>query len=199
VKSLLHVTYPVFAVVGLVAGPAHADAFGEVEAGVANPIGNGDWTNLAATSFKLDGRLGFTIPQGIGAALQLDWTPLNLNGKPPQGVDVSAYRLRLLPTFVYHHSIAPKLGLSARVGVGIDYIHESGSLMVLGTTTTSTSSDTAFAFELGGGLWYDVGAVELGGELALPISSHSNKDNANYSSFDIDILIGVRFSGGTQR
>ena len=68
------------------------------------------------------------------------------------GIDVSAYRIRLLPNFIYHHPIAPKLSLSARVGIGIDYIHESATLTAI--NTTSTTSDTAFAFELGGGVWY---------------------------------------------
>jgi hypothetical protein len=199
---LLHVTLPV---VGLLAsldlvdlagggGTAHAEVFGEVEAGIANPIGDSDWTNLASTSFKLAGRLGFASPEGPGAALQLDWTPIHIHGQPPNGIDVSASRIRMLPTFVYHHPIAPKLALSARLGVGLDYIHESASFTVLGATTTSTSSDTAFAFELGGGVWYDLGAVELGGELALPISAHSDKNTAHYSSYDIDVLVGLRFT-----
>ncbi len=177
-----------------VRGAAHAETFGEVQAGIANPIGNSDWTNLVSTSIKLAGRLGFTIPQGIGAALQLDWTPININGDTAPGIDVSAYRIRLLPNFIYHHPIAPKLSLSARVGLGIDYIHESATLTAI--NTTSTTSDTAFAFELGGGVWYDLGSVELGGELALPISSHSDKTSENYSSYDIDILVGLRFVGG---
>ncbi|GEM_PF-2554026 len=193
---LLDVTLPVaVGLMSVMGGAAHAETFGEVQAGIANPIGNSDWTNLVSTSFKLAGRLGFTVPQGIGAALQLDWTPININGNTLPGVDVSAYRIRLLPNFVYHHPIAPKVDLSARVGIGIDYVHES----VTALNTTSTTSDTAFAFELGGGLWYDVGSVELGGELALPISSHSDKNGANYSSYDIDILVGVRFTGGRGR
>ena len=202
---LLHVTLPILGmrrIVGLVASvglvstgaTAHAEVFGEVEAGIANPIGDSDWTNLASTSIKLAGRLGFAIPEGPGAALQLDWTPIHIHGQSVTGIDVSASRIRILPTFVFHRPIAAKLELAARVGIGLDYIHQSASFTVLGATTTSTTSDTAFAFEVGGGLWYDLGAVELGGELALPISAHSDKNAAHYSSYDIDVLVGLRFT-----
>ncbi len=197
---LLHVTLPVVAAVGLLGGTARAETFGEIEAGIANPIGDSDWTNAVGTSFKLSGKVGATIPEGIGGALQVDWTPLNLNNDGSGVVDVSFYRFRILPTFVYHHPVAPKLSVSARVGVGIDYIHASATTTVLGTTTTSSSSDTGFAFEIGGGLWYDLGSVELGGELALPISSHSDKDdNINFSTYDIDILVGLRFTSRSGR
>ena len=203
---LLHVTSPVVGLLALVGLPAlvglfgagataHAEVFGEVEAGIANPIGDSDWTNLSSTSFKLAGRFGFAIPEGPGAALQLDWTPINIHAQTLTGIEVSASRIRILPTFVFHRPVAPKLELAARVGIGRDYIHQSASFTVLGSTTTSTSSDTAFAFELGGGLWYDLGAVELGGELALPISAHSDKNTAHYSSYDIDVLVGLRFPG----
>ena len=72
-----------------------------------------------------------------------------------------------------HHPVTPKLVLSARVGAGVDLAHASATVTILGNTTTTSDTNAGFAFELGGGIWYDLGGVQLGGELALPIAAHS--------------------------
>ena len=98
---------------------------------------------------------------------------------------------------------SPKLGVRVGAvgdsGLGIDILHESASGTILGTSFNSSDTDTGFAFELGGGIWYDLGSAQVGGELALPIGHHSKQGNNtdgnytfDYTAYNIDILFGVR-------
>jgi hypothetical protein len=191
-------------VVMTTAGNAHADTFGELLAGISLPFDDSNWTNTANSSPDFSFRGGVITPEGIGGMLQLDWTPVNLDnsGGSVGGVadsNIAAHRFRLLANFVYQHHILPKLVGSARVGVGLDIAHASATVTVLGNTSNTSDTDTAFAFELGGGLWYDLGDVQVGGEIAMPVSAHGKHGdgtNGNYSfdytSYDINLLLGVR-------
>ncbi|HET9990618.1 MAG TPA: hypothetical protein VFQ65_18945 [Kofleriaceae bacterium] len=199
---LLSVTLPA-AVVLLTAGSARADSFLEVAGGLSIPVGDHAWTNIADTSPKLGARVGGVNDHGLGGMIQADWTPVNLNNNGGAfgvgSLDVAGHEFRFLGDFTVHHPILPKLLLSGRVGAGIDIAHESVTLTVLGNTTSSSDTNIGFAFEFGGGLWYQLGDIELGGELALPISTHSKNGNGtdgnysfNYTSYNIDLLFGVR-------
>jgi hypothetical protein len=193
------------AVILLTAGAAtaRADSFLEVAGGLSIPIGDNAWTNLADTSPKLGARVGGVNDHGLGGMIQADWTPVSLNNSGGAfgvgSADYAAHEFRFLGDFTIHHPILPKLLLGARIGAGIDIAHASGTVTILGTTGSSSDTNVGFAFEVGGGLWYQVGDVELGGELALPMSWHSKKGNAtdgnytfDYTSYNIDLLFGVR-------
>jgi hypothetical protein len=187
------------------ASSARADSFFEVLGGLSIPAGDNNWTNTVDTSPKLGVRAGAVGDKGLGGMVQADWTPENINasgvGFGVGSADVALHRFRILGNLVYHHPVAGKLILSARVGVGVDIAHASASLTVLGNTVSSSDTNAGFAFELGGGLWYDLGDVQVGGELALPVSSHSKHANGvpsdgnysfDYTSYDFDLLFGVR-------
>lgn len=199
---LLSVTLPV-ALVLVTAGAARADSFLEVAGGLSIPVGDNAWTNLADTSPKLGARVGAVNDKGLGGMIQADWTPVNLNNNGGAfgigSADIAAHEFRFLADFTVHHPILPKLLLGARAGAGIDIAHASATVTILGNTGSSSDTNVGFAFEVGGGLWYQLGDVELGGELALPMSWHSKKGNNtdgnytfDYTSYDIDLLFGVR-------
>jgi hypothetical protein len=109
----------------------------------------------------------------------------------------SAFRVRVLAHIGVDHPIGPKLTVSARAGAGIDVAHGSYDYTLLGTRFQSSDTDTGYAFELGGGMWWDAGGAQIGGELAIPIGHH-DKPSQNgsvgftYTSYDLDILVGVR-------
>jgi len=204
---LLHATIPL--VVMSTAGSVRADSFAEVLGGISIPVGDTNWTNNAETSPKIGARVGGVGDSGLGGMLQFDWTPVNLDASGGSfgigSADIAGHRFRFLGDLVVHHPVTPKLVLSARVGAGVDLAHASATVTILGNTTTTSDTNAGFAFELGGGIWYDLGGVQLGGELALPIAAHSKHGTGadgnytfDYTSYDIDLLFGVRlFSGRT--
>lgn len=188
-----------------VGGVARADSFAELMGGISVPVGDNDWTNTADTSPKLHAGVGAVGHQGLGGMISADWTPVNLNTNGGSfgnlaGVDISAHRFRFLANLVFHREFARNLVGSARIGAGIDLAHASASGQVLGAQFSSSDSDVGFAFEIGGGVWYSLGDLQVGGEVALPIANHGKHgDNTDgnysfdYTSYDIDILLGVRF------
>jgi hypothetical protein len=184
-------------------GAARADSFLEVAGGLSIPVADDNWTNLADTSPKLGARVGGVNDNGLGGMIQADWTPVNLNypggGIPGASIDFAGHDFRFLADFTIRHPLLPKLLLGARVGAGIDIAHESATLTIGTGSTSSSDTNLGFAFEVAGGLWYPIGDIELGGELALPISTHSKQGNAtdgnytfDYTSYSIDLLFGVR-------
>src|SRR5262249_51793714 len=137
----------------------------------------------------------------LGGALSVDWTSGNLNSKggsfPGGSADLSGNRFRILANLVFHHALAPKVELSARLGAGIDIAHYGYDVMILGSTTSGSDTDVGVAGEAAMGAWFRVGrSTDLGVELGLPIGYHSAKkpDNVmfDYTSYDIDLLFGVR-------
>jgi hypothetical protein len=196
----------VLVVIVALALPTSALADGNLElvGGISIPAGDSNWTNIADTSPKLGARIG-AMRDDIGGMLQLDWTPVNLKNMGGSfGVgdaSAAAYAFRVLADFAFQHHVRPNLVISARAGLGIDVAHGSGQVTILGVTSSTSSSDVGLAVEFGGGLWYDFGGTQVGGELAVPIGNHSSKGTTSdpisfqYASYDVDILLGVRLRG----
>ena len=189
-------------VVLAIAGPARADSFLDLEGGIAAPVGDSSWTNSVGTSPKLAAHVGALNDDQIGGMLAVDWTPETTNTTstsfPGGSTDISAFRFRILAELAFQHRITPKLTISGRAGAGVDIAHASYAVTILGATSSNADTDTGYAFEFGGGIWYDVGSTQIGAELALPIGHHSHDaDKAgdiafDYTSYDIDLLFGVR-------
>jgi hypothetical protein len=168
--------------------PAHAEGFAEFLAGLAIPVGDSDWTNVADPSPKLAARGGAMSGQ-FGGMIGVDWTPVNLdNGGGSFGIgsaNGSAHRFRIIASAVFRHALTPRITLSARAGGGLDIAHASIDLTVLGSTTTRSDTDLGYA-------------MEFGFELAMPIGHHDKDaqqigDPAfHYTSVDIDLLFAVR-------
>jgi len=192
---LLHATIPL--VLMSTVGSARADSFAEVMAGVSIPVADSSWTDLAESSPQIGARAGAVNDNGIGGMVQFDWTPVSLDNSSVAGVDFAFHRFRFLADLVIQRHVMPKLVASGRVGIGLDIAHASAHASVINANSSDTN--LGFAFELGGGLWYDMGDLQLGGELALPVAAHSKKGNGSdgnytfdYTSWDINLIFGVR-------
>ena len=187
-----------------VATPARADGFLDVIGGISIPAGDSNWTNAVSSSPKLGVRAG-TLAGDIGGMVSADWTPENTNTKgttfPGGSSDVSAHRFRVLANLLFAHRVAPKVTLGVRAGAGVDIDHAGYSVTVLGSTTSASDTDTGLAMELGGGAWFDVGSMQLGAELGVPIGLHSHTATTtgditfDWTAYDIDLLFVVRLRG----
>lgn len=185
----------------LLAGTAKADSFLDIEGGITTPVGDDDWNNTVESSPILAVHAG-SVPKTFGGMLSVDWTPYNTDAQNDfPGADIKAHRFRLLANLAFQSPVKAKMMVTARVGVGADIQHASVSYTFLGTRTETSDNDLGFGFEVAGGLWFKLGSVAVGGELAIPISHHDT-DNPNgeidfvYDTYDIDILFGVRLLAG---
>ncbi|HEY0253236.1 MAG TPA: hypothetical protein VGC41_17000, partial [Kofleriaceae bacterium] len=134
--------------------------------------------------------------KGFGAAISADWTAVEPKGDDFPS-DTSEQRYRILANAVYHYPVGPGLVIAGRVGVGVDIVHANVSFADQSVSDTKAG----LAFEIGGGIWKALGPVQIGAEVALPIGVHSSKGNAlngdfafDYTSLDLDVLVGVRVS-----
>ena len=179
---------------------AHADPFVEIAGGVMFPVSNSDWTNAVDVSPKFAARGGFDRGE-LEGLLSLDWTPVQAK-TDPVFTDLRYNRFRILASGQLRHLFAPNIRLSVRTGIGIDIAHAGYTVNIpLVGETSGSDTDTGFAFEIATGIWYSLGGkTEVGFELALPISTHSQDANAqngqigfHYTAVDIDLLLTVRF------
>ncbi|HSN28284.1 MAG TPA: hypothetical protein VLT45_18490 [Kofleriaceae bacterium] len=183
--------------------PAYADSFVGATGGLMIPLGDSHknpadgWSDMVSSSPKLGLRVGATGESGLGGMISADWTPISSNAQS-QFTDVSAHRFRILAQFLVDRDIASHIVFSGRAGVGVDIAHASYSAGVGGLSFSGSDTDTGLGFEFGGGVWFKLGNTEIGGEVALPVGLHSHKaSNAqditlDYTSYDIDLLFGVR-------
>jgi hypothetical protein len=183
---------------------SRADNVLELAGGLVIPAGNSDWTNLAEPSPELRVGAGAIGANGLGGMLRIDWTPVSLDNQGGSlgafgNADIAGHRFRALANILFVHRVAPKLLIGGRGGAGIDIAHASATVTVLGSTTSSADTDVGYAFELGAGVWYDLGSAQIGGEFALPIGHHDKHGNATdgnytfaYTSYDLDFLLSVR-------
>ncbi len=193
--------YVLIAVVAMTT-PAKADGFGEILAGIAIPASDSDWTKLVGPSPKLAAR-GGAMQGDFGGMLGLDWTWENLENGGESFVvgstSASLQRFRLIASGVFRHRLTPKLTLSARAGAGIDVAHASGDFTLFGNHSSTSDTDVGYAFDFGVGIWFDIGSTQLGFELAVPIGHHDKQVEQSgdlpfqWSSLDVDLLVGVRF------
>jgi hypothetical protein len=185
---------------------AHAEPVLELNGGIAFPVGDDDWTEVAEPSPGLAVGLGSIGANGLGGLLRLDYAKVALDNEGGSfgigDADISGHRFRVLVDGALRRRVAPKLFAGVRLGAGIDIAHASARVTVLGNTTTSSDTDVGLAFELAGGLWFDVGGAQIGGELVLPIATHSKQGNAtdgnytfDYTSYDLAIMLSVRLGG----
>src|SRR5689334_22501808 len=169
---------------------AHADTFVEIAGGLTNPLGDDDWQNTVEPSPKLALRIG-AFPNEIGGFFSADWTPYNTDADGAF-VDVSAHRFRLMGGVMFHHMASNTLVVTGRGSVGADIGHASADTPIGNFSDT----DTGLAFEMGVGLFFKTGGMEIGGEAALPISTHNHQGgNGNiamdYTTYDLDLLFCV--------
>lgn len=179
--------------------PAAADNFVEVLGGIMIPVEDDDWTNYVESGPKLATRLGSSGSGNVGGMLSVDWTPLNTDDMGfGNAVEISAHRFRILGGVTTQHALAMNMFATLRVGAGIDIGHVNVKTNLGPLSGESSDTDSGIAVEAGFGLWFRAGSMLIGGEVAAPLAFHGDSsedevDLADYSSFDIDLLFGVRF------
>jgi hypothetical protein len=180
---------------------AHADSFVDVFAGLSNPIGDDDWSDLVDSSPKFGFRVG-AFPNELGGFLQADWTPVNTEAEsstfPGGSSDVSAHRFRILAGGMFHHHVSNLLIVTGRAGIGVDIARASATFEFLGTRTEVDDTDAGLGLEFGGGLFFKAGGLEVGGEIAFPMGFHDHEGGNDgidfqYTSYDLDLMFCVRF------
>jgi hypothetical protein len=124
--------------------------------------------------------------------------PADVKSDGAFGLDVSANRFRILVGPELRHPVSNTLAITARAGLGLDIAHDSVTGSILGAQVDSSETDIGFGFEVGGGVWFGVGGIEIGGEASLPIAIHDDDATENdysydYTSVDLQLLFGVRF------
>jgi hypothetical protein len=175
-----------------------ADSFVEVAGGVMIPASNDQWTDYVDSGPKLAARVG-SVGQTVGGMVSIDWSPINTDDTGfGNAFDVSAHRFRILIAAVTHQRVGANLTASFRVGAGADIAYTRIETNILGFRNEASDTDVGLALEAGFGLWFNVGSMQVGGELALPIGFHDDGpdndiDLEDYTSVDLDLLFGVRF------
>jgi len=186
----------------LAAAPASADSFVGATGGLMIPLGdsksdNTGWSDQVSSSPKIGVRAGAIGESNVGGMFSVDWTPISNNYKTP-GVDVSTHRFRIQAHVLFEKHFAPKLTFSARMGGGIDIAHASADAAIGALQFHASDTDVGWAFEAAGGVWFRLGDMDIGGELALPFGGHSHRASStsdvtiDYTSYDVDLLFGVR-------
>ncbi|HEY3802008.1 MAG TPA: hypothetical protein VGL61_05345 [Kofleriaceae bacterium] len=187
----------------VVSASAYADGNLELAGGISIPVGDNNWTNIAGTSPKFGVRLGDFVGD-FGGMLQADWTPVNLNNAGGSlgfaSDNAAAHVFRILADFAYQHHVLEHLVISARAGIGVDVAHAAVSGMIFGATGSRSDTDANLAVEFGGGVFYDFGGTQVGGEIAVPIGNHNSASQNGSIAFqytleDIDLLAVVRLRG----
>ncbi len=180
----------------LISTSAHADSFVEFDGALAIPMSNNTWTNAVDTSLSLGGRIGGGGQ--VGGLFMFDWSPMSSNVAL---TDLNRFRIQG-GVYIENH-IAPKVLLRGRFTAGVDILHSHTELVVLGQTFSGSDTDAGLALEPAVGAWYELSTVKLGVELALPISYHNKKGNAqnpandarfDYTSIDLNVSGGVRLA-----
>jgi hypothetical protein len=192
-------------------GRAHASNdpkvsfMGDLVQGISIPIGDGDYKRFADPSYKIGVRLGavFYISRNLGVAPEgeFDFIPVNTNDATYQnnGLDARFYRVR----FLAGGRVIVPFGIGsfyARVALGVDYL--TGSIGITGLNFSTGYSSTAFTFEPGFGVQFNVYKhLVVGLTTGFPIAAHDtgnkplvNLTNNSFTAVDIDFLavLGVR-------
>ncbi len=185
------------AVLAIAPATAVAGGFLEVEGGAMIPISDEQWTDYVESGPKLGVRVG-SVGNKVGGALSIDWSPINADDNGfGSAVDISSHRFRILMSAVSHQPVGGNLTASFRVGFGADIAYTNVQTNIFGIMNEESDADVGLALEAGFGLWFNVGSMQVGGEIALPIGFHddgpdNDVDLEEYTSVDLDLLFGVR-------
>ncbi len=180
------------------AGPARADGGSlEVAAGIAVPIAEDEYADNYDEALKLALR-GVMGTAGRSAfELGFDWTPASYANPAVPGLDVEIDRFRILFGGRFGAPIGTRARVFGRAAAGVDVISASASATILGTTFEQSERDVGFALELGAGIAVDLGPIELGAQVALPLGFHFDDDDPeddgdfalDYTAVDLDFLV----------
>lgn len=182
-------------ITALVAWPlvATADSYVELLGGLALPIADDDYEDIADESLKLGVRFGAGAIDG-----SIDFTPVNTDvGVLGGDLDIQRFRFQVGGRLT--RPIGARSQLFGRVSGGLDFVRYSASGQVLGVRFEQSETDLGLAVELAGGLLVNVGKVQIGGQLGIPMAFHVDDggtdddpdDEFDYTGVDLDLLFLV--------
>ena len=176
-----------------VATPAFADSYVGLAAGMAFPMSDDEYTDQVDTSPVLGARVG-SNPGSLGGYLSFEWMPADAKADGVFGADVTAHRFRILVGPEFTHPVSNTLSVTGRAGIGLDIAH---SRIELGGFDSS-ETDLGLGLEFGGGVWFRLGGIAVGGEVSLPIGIHNDDTSEmdydyDYTAIDLQLLAGIRF------
>jgi len=168
---------------GLRPATVDADSFAEVAGGIMTPGGRPPGVALADPGPRRGGRAGTMDRPWADHVVSVDWTPIATDA-----ADTSAHRIRATGSFAFNARVGA-LNLSARTGIGLDFLRVRRS--------AESKTLVGYALDLGAGLWFAAGPVELGGDIAIPLGLNGGATVGDleleaYVSTDLDLLLGVR-------
>src|SRR5262249_35882920 len=141
-----------------VSSPVYAGGFAEPGGGGMIPRADSGWTNYVEPTPKGVVRAR-AVRHTRRGTVSVDWQPVSTDAQGWSGAgtyqDINAFRFRILANAVAHIKAGAKLTASARLGAGIDIQHVSVKTVVGPFVSDISDTDTGFALEPGGGLWFD--------------------------------------------
>jgi hypothetical protein len=182
----------------------------DLAGGVAIPIADDDYKQFTDTSFKLSLRAGavfYIHPRfGIAAEGEFAWVPVNSNDDnfqdQPVPIDARFHRIRFLAgaRFIIPFGFG---SFYLRAAFGLDHLRGSLTVRVAPFSGEFSASSTAFTFEPGLGVQFNVVRhLVVGVYTGFPIQTDQTLKfrvigNTNYSTtfqpIDVDILAVVGF------
>ncbi|MEO6775114.1 MAG: hypothetical protein ABI467_19275 [Kofleriaceae bacterium] len=196
-------------VVGLlgIGSLAHADNFAsfELAAGGQLPVGDATWTSATSASPAAFGAVAWHFDEHfgvLGSGEVID--QLGLSG-PPGTYKPSLLRLRFLAHAFYEHEVVRHVTLATRFGIGLDEMFLDWDQPAGGNPSYRTEQTRALALEPAAGVWWDAGiGVQLGGEIAIPISTARDSQLIGhklsgdmapaFATYEVAVLAGIRIT-----
>jgi opacity protein-like surface antigen len=130
--------------------------------------------------------------------MSFDWTFIGEDrGGEVETLSVDFNRYRLLLAGRYHRTIRDGLIAFARAGAGVEILAWDQRGKIGGIQTSDSDAHLGVALELGAGVRYRMGAIDLGGQLALPMALHQHEtygQGIEVDHFGIDLA--ARFTVG---
>jgi hypothetical protein len=175
--------------------------------GLAIPLADNHWNDIADTSFKFHLQLGYEIPVHklvlVAPEISLAIVPVNTDDHTFQDnrLDATFTRFR----FLAGGRVGLRLGRVVpylRLGLGVDYLSGSVSFTVLGFTQTQSYTSTAFVIEPAVGAYIEIiHYLVTGIQLGFPVAFHDVGNNRSlagtqkFTAFDLEIIgfIGFRY------
>jgi hypothetical protein len=177
--------------------------FFEVAAGAHTPLAGEQYQEMFGPSpaFTLRGGAYRPPPPGGRNAFALefgfDWA--NMVDDVPDQVGVQTYsfdEFRCLFGGRWMHYLKPDLHLYLRAAGGIEVLSQSGTMMTFGKELNASDSYAGVAAQLGVGGSMTFGKVNVGLEISVPWSSHSDNGpsgryelDTSYDALSVDFLL----------
>ena len=178
---------------------ASADDFASFELAVGGhlPVGDSSWKRDTSASPTAYGAVAWHFDEHFGVAGSAAYID-QLDVQSPAGTyKPSIVHLRGLAQAFYEARPIDHLTVAVRLGLGLDEMLASWDMPEGGIPSYRDEQTSALAIEPGVGAWWDAGiGVQVGGEIALPISTSRTSMllTPAFATYDFAVLAGIRIT-----